>query len=180
MAPTHTIQDGDHEYIEWLYKHHWARFVSTAERALTDCARMYAEDLVADVMLDVECGRFGVLLGTCADPPSFIGGVIRHRARHLNRREMRVVSLPNDVLDPATCEAWSRAAQILLARDVSGALRHLTPRQREVASMHWLDQWSTPQIAGALGISVCTVKELLRRAALRLRDQLAQYADEKG
>jgi RNA polymerase sigma factor (sigma-70 family) len=67
------------------------------------------------------------------------------------------------------------AGQIVLARDVADALRHLTPRERQVATLHWLQQWTGPQIADGLGISVCTVKELLRRAGQQLRAQLARY-----
>lgn len=180
MVQTRANGKSDHEYLEWLYRHHWSRFVSTAEYALADCARGYAEDLVADVMLDVERGRFGALPDIYRDTPRFIDGVIRHRARHVNRREMRVVSISHEALAPVACEAWTRAAQILLAEDVAAALRRLTPRQQQVARMHWLNQWSEPEIATALGISACTVKELLRRAAFQLRIQLASYANSNN
>ena len=151
--------------------------MSTAQHALADCARVYAEDLVGDVLLDVERGRFERLPANCRDTPRFIDGVIRHRARHVNRREMRVVSISREVFAPVVCEAWACAAQICLAKDVAAALARLTPRQEQIARMHWLNQWSEPEIATALGISACTVKELLRRAAFQLRCHLACYAN---
>lgn len=167
------------ERIERLYRSHWNWFVTTAERALGDAARASAQDLVAEVMDDVRRGRFALLPAADRDAARFIAGVIRQRARHVNRREARSVSLSEHEPAAAPCDPWARAAQILLARDLADALRQLTPRERQVATMHWLQQWSGPQIATELGISVSTVKELLRRAGRRLRAHLDHY-DEAG
>lgn len=161
--------------IERLYREHWDRLVTTAEHALDDCARAHAQDVVAEVMDDVRRGRFAVLPPCDPDAARFIAGVVRQRARHVNRRESRAVALSENAHHAAPCDPWVCAAQILLARDVADALEQLPPRQRQVATMHWLQQWSGPEIAAELGISVCTVKELLRRAGRRLRIQLEQY-----
>jgi RNA polymerase sigma factor (sigma-70 family) len=149
--------------------------VWTAQNALFDYARAHAQDLVSDVITDVGRGAFHALPDADHQAVGFIESVIRNRANHINRREARLVSLSGDEPSSDPHDPWQRGARVLLVRDVADALSRLTPREREVAAMHWLDQWSSPEIAGALGISVRTVKELLRRARRGLRAHLARY-----
>lgn len=158
-----------------LYVRHWHGFVRTAQGALRDFARAHAEDLVSEVMLDVGSGRFDRLPPVDHEAARFVRGVIRHRAGHLNRRESRLTALGGDMPSAGTGDPWRHTSQSLLARDVSGALRQLTPREREVAALHWLGQCSSPEIAAVLGVSVRTVKELLRRARRKLRVHLAAH-----
>ncbi len=131
---------------------------------------------MAQIMADVCAGELAGLPPGDTSAVAFIRGVIRNRAAHINRRERRLVPLPElaDDEDP-----WARATRILVTADVEVAMTLLTPRQREVAVRHWLQQESTPEISAALGIAPRTVKELLRRAAKELRTTLSCHNDER-
>jgi RNA polymerase sigma factor (sigma-70 family) len=159
-----------------LYSIHWHHFVSTAERALFACARPMAEDLVADVMVDILRGGIIGLPTGDGGAVRFVDGVIRNRARHLNRREGRLDQFEDDHAGVQTSDPWRQATCILLVHDVERALMQLTPREREIVRLHWLLQWTTPEIALELRIAVRTVKELLRRAKHRLVTHLALHA----
>lgn len=158
-----------------LYVTYWDQFLWTANHALFDYARAFAPDVVSDVIIDVGQGAFPGLPDAEFNAARFVRNVIRHRAVHINRREARLVSLSDETWSGETLDPWQPGARALLARDVRDALSCLAPREREVAALHWLDQWSCREIAGALGISLRTVKELLRRARRRLRTSLARY-----
>lgn len=163
-----------------LYAHHWDELVTTAERALCDYARAHAPDLVSEAIDDVRRGAFNTLPDTDDNDVGFIKGVLRNRARHVNRREARLVSLSSADQSVSLVDPWQKSGRALLERDVLDALAQLTPRERQLASLHWLEQWSGPEIAATLGISVHTVKELLRRARRHLRRHLARYAGLEG
>ena len=49
------------------------------------------------------------------------------------------------------------------------AFRELPPRQQEVFALRYLEGWSTEEVAGALHLSVGSVKQHLFRAVRRLR-----------
>jgi RNA polymerase sigma factor (sigma-70 family) len=159
-----------------LYARYWHSFVWTARRELNDYARGYAEDLVSDVILDLGRGAFASVPRGEELAARYVRGVIRRRAAHLNRREARLVALEESFPGSVSADPGRQCAQCLLAADVSTALATLTPRERQVAALHWLQQCSNPEIAEALSISVNTVKELLRRAGGKLRLQLARHA----
>lgn len=151
----------------------------TARMSLYAAMRMHAEDLVAGVIADIACGEFHNLPTTSEGVMAFAKGVIHNRARHLNREASRFDGL-NDQVSPARCvvDPWACGARLILHRDVECALASLTPREREVARLHWLEQWSAPEIAERLGTATRTVKELLRRAAPKLRCALSRHRDE--
>ncbi|MHB0947488.1 MAG: RNA polymerase sigma factor [Gemmatimonadaceae bacterium] len=150
-----------------------ARLRGRVARALFACARTEAEDLVAEVIADIWCGRFdSVPEGECR-LFAFAGGILRNRALHANRGGARHLSL--DCITAATNGAdlpWALAERVVRSHAVHRALERLPARQRQVARLHWLEQYETPEIAEVLGISVRTVKELLRRARGRLRADL--------
>jgi len=55
-------------------------------------------------------------------------------------------------------------------REVSRAMnRHLTPRQKECLTLHYLKSYSQKRIAGLLGIHQTTVSQHIRYALRKLR-----------
>lgn len=159
-------------WAELLLTHHWDHLVREAERALFSYAHAHAEDLVAGLIAHVTTGRFKEFPNTTERVLKFAKGVVRNRARDINRREARWVQSPGQSLLEKRLVA---AADLdpLLRREIEDALAHLTPREREVSKLHWLDGWPTPQLAEKLDIRPRTVKELLRRARRKLRERLA-------
>lgn len=57
-----------------------------------------------------------------------------------------------------------------------GAFRHLSQRQREVFVLRHLEDWSTQDVAEALGLSTGSVKRHLFRAVERLRKGLVEHS----
>ena len=151
----------------------------TARMSLYAGMRMHADDLVAGVIADIACDEFHNLPTTSVGVMAFAKGVIHNRARHLNREAYRFDALTEHVSPSrGAVDPWACGARTILHRDVECALECLTPREREVASLHWLEQWSAPEIAERLGTSTRTVKELLRRAAPKLRCALARHHED--
>jgi RNA polymerase sigma factor (sigma-70 family) len=167
------------DWAESVCAHHRGEFVWTAKRALFSYARAHAEDIVSDVIMNIGDGAFPTLPDTAPKVVAFIKRVIQNRARHVNRREARFAPLSEDQPSTDCLDALQLGARFLLARDVAKGLEGLTTREREIARLHWLDECPSPEIATALGISLRTVKELLRRARRKLRARLAQYKGAK-
>lgn len=161
-----------------LCAQHWGELVSTARKALFCYARLHAEDVVSEVVVDIGCDVLPSLPSVEPAAIAFLKGVIRNRARHVNRRESRLRPL-SEWQAAATPDSWQLALRVQLTRDVAHALSGLTRREREVASHHWLEEWSSPDIAANLRISNRSVKELLRRARRKLRAALAHYDDAR-
>jgi RNA polymerase sigma factor (sigma-70 family) len=157
-----------------LCEAHLDELVRTAREALFVSAGAYAPELAMDVVDDIVTQRLHRLPQTEKQIVAFAKGVIRNRAKHINRDHGRHVPLESAVsLQADSTDPWKRAEAVTRARDIIEAFAHLTPRQREVAVLHWQEQWTTPEIADALGVSIKTVKELLRRARRRLRDMVS-------
>jgi RNA polymerase sigma factor, sigma-70 family len=166
------------ERAHHFYVHYGEALERSARRALFAHTQGDAMDLVCEVIADTADGAFPNLPRDDTKALAFLEGVIRHRASHINRREARVVALSGDDVLGDVSDAWQCAARVVVARDVSRALKMLTPREREMATLHWIEGWSSRQIGEALGVSVRTVKELLRRGRRRLRSNLSQYSDD--
>jgi RNA polymerase sigma-70 factor, ECF subfamily len=154
---------------------HVPRLRAVAVRALDASSRDDAEDMVAELMADVWHGRLTRLPDPERQLLAFAEGVLRNRAMHLNRRRRRTVSLDDAPVGGDSIDHWAAADRIITAHDVGEALHRLTPRQRELASLHWIQQQGCPLIAAELGISLRTVKELLRRARKALCADLHRY-----
>jgi RNA polymerase sigma factor (sigma-70 family) len=180
----HTRRDRDTtaremtERARVMHIDHRSDFVRTARAALFGFARDQAQDLVSEVIADVGRGAFPALPDVDRRAMKFVQTVIRYRARHINRCEARMVSFDEEQSPIDLVDGWERCAQIFLVRDVTNSLARLPARQREVASLHWLEQRSCPEIAARLGITVRTVKELLRRARRSLRAKLAHHRSQ--
>ncbi len=85
-----------------------------------------------------------------------------NRSRRLRRREVSVG-------DPPELPVGDRTGEVADADAVRRALAELTPRQRAVLVLRYLDDRSEEQTAHALGCSVGTVKSQTHKALARLR-----------
>lgn len=160
---------------EFLCVYHWNDLVRTAEAALFSYARTLPEDLVADLIADVNANHFPklALQPTTTKLVSFAKGVVRNRAKDANRREVRLVRFKEQPPANQRLDVSRTESHALLRHEIETALAHLTPRERQVAILHWLDGWQTPDLAKKLGLARSTVKELLRRAKRKLHAALS-------
>ena len=94
--------------------------------------------------------------------------VSAHLARFRRRRVAEVLSavLPEQraAYDVHPTEA---------AESVAERLAGLTPRQRTVMVLRYVEDWTESEIADAMGVTTGTVKTLAHRALARLRDPAA-------
>lgn len=156
---------------------HWESLVRAAASALFRRYQTYAEDLVADLIADIAAGAFPNLPEKSDTLVAFARGVIRNRAKQVNRREARLLRFADlrqiaEVPARVDTDAWRSALRAQLARDIAAASAYLTPREAEIAQLHWIEAWPTTDIASRLGIAPRTVKELLRRARRKLNQLL--------
>jgi RNA polymerase sigma-70 factor (sigma-E family) len=88
----------------------------------------------------------------------------------LRRRQVVQVRLAegHDDYDPRAGDSTTAAE---LRPVLLGALRTLTPHQREIVVLRYFDDRSLNEVAELLGISVGTVKSTLSRAVAQLREQ---------
>lgn len=125
-----------------------------------------AQDLVQETHVRM-AGRWGAITRHDGDPTAYARTVL-HRIhidqwRRRQRRPERLVDRPpeRDVAD------GTDAADLRLA--LTEALARLTPRQRSVLVLRYLEDRTEAQTAAVLGCSVSTVKSQARHAILRLR-----------
>lgn len=134
-----------------------------------------AEDLTQETYLaavrEIACGRIA------ADPVRWLFGIARHKLLDHYRRQGRDqglvvpwydgieddVSLPT--LDPALEEDRARVAD---------ALGRLPASQQAVMVLRYLDGWSVPEVASALGKTVHAVESLLARGRAGFKRALSE------
>jgi RNA polymerase sigma-70 factor (ECF subfamily) len=135
-----------------------------------------AEDLAQDGLV-AALGR----LDQCREPDRFAAWLfqgVRNRAlSHVSQRRNR-----SDLLDhvPRGEAQEGSAAQLLLRRQLLGALERLRPVQREVVLLHDLESWTHAEIASALEISEVMSRQHLFVARKAMREWLGDEARNAG
>ncbi|ANH39970.1 RNA polymerase sigma-E factor [Nocardioides dokdonensis FR1436] len=130
-----------------------------------------AEDLVQLALAKV-VPRWGRIDG---DPEPYVRRVLVHenisRWRRRRWREQSAEVLPEATAGPSRIDH----EDVWLLRD---ALATLTPKQRAVVVLRYLDDLSEQQTADALGVSRGTVKSQTHAALVRLRERLPDLRPE--
>lgn len=107
--------------------------------------------------------------------PGFLYQVARSVAVDHARRSRRVETEPLDLLRDLGDRFDERLLGGIFVRSY---LEQLPPREREVAWMSFLEEWSAEDIALELGITPGAVRATKTRAARRLREILWREADD--
>jgi RNA polymerase sigma factor (sigma-70 family) len=165
------------DWAAWLQSHHHRDLLHVARLSLFGDAYGQEEDIVADAIAEVAYGTLSRLPTTPPEVLAFVKAVVRFKAMHATRRELRFAPM-SAAREPSHSPDihWRTAWLATLARDIDVALSDLTPRERQVSSLHWLHGLRVRDITARLSISDGTVKELLRRSARKLRRSLAAHA----
>jgi RNA polymerase sigma-70 factor (ECF subfamily) len=140
-------------YRDWVYRLAW-RFTGDEHDAL---------DVLQETFIYLLRKFPGFELG--AAMTTFLYPVVKHLALNVCRRRASVPSpLPREDAQPA-CDPTpaSRA-------DLAAAMATLSPEQREVVLMRFVDDMPLGEIAVALEIRLNTVKSRLYNALQKLRD----------
>ncbi|HUF51343.1 MAG TPA: sigma-70 family RNA polymerase sigma factor [Longimicrobiales bacterium] len=167
----------------------WAEHLARRERGrLVEAARWElggdqaeAEDIASDVITAVLEERFEDrfhLPARDGQAVAYALTVTRNMARTRGRATRRRASLISaHMIRDSGASTPPAAIEPKLAAAVNQALARLTPRERELAELHWMYGATTGEIARRLAISQNTVKELLRRARKKLARHLASVSE---
>jgi RNA polymerase sigma-70 factor, ECF subfamily len=168
------IGRGDEDAMAAFYREHGR--VVLAQVLLVVGERVLAEEIVQDTMLAVWQGA-GSFRGE-SSVRSWVIGIARRQTRdRLRGRHLRVADEAFLADQPSSgpgpeVTALDRAE----LAEVKGAIRDLTPPQREVLGLVFGAGLSLPEVAGVLAIPVGTVKSRLTAA----RTALGRILNEKG
>jgi RNA polymerase sigma-70 factor (ECF subfamily) len=110
------------------------------------------------------------------NPLGWLRTIVRREAIRHRARNRALISLDDhgDVHDPA---AARRLDVLALQLDVREAVRSLTPADRKLLALRYVDDLTQPAVASALGIPEGTAKVRLHRARGRLQRVLAEHDD---
>ncbi len=179
QAPSQGDSQGDEAAIDWqaaLAEHdRWLRMVVRA--------RLHEPPAVDDVMQEVALAAVAQA-APIADRSKVapwlyrlaVRQVLLYRRKHGRRRklvdrfaeETHPTEVDRRAVDPLD---WLVATE--RGRMIRGALAKLAPRDAEILTLKYSEDWSYHEIAARLGISHSAVEARLHRARARLRDELA-------
>lgn len=133
-----------------------------------------AEDLLQEAL--VKLARHWSRVGGDR-PDAYVRRILYHD--NITRwRRTRLETVTEEVPEPRGMQfgpAWEDRA------DVRAALQELTPKQRAVLVLRFLEDLTQEQTAEVLGVSVGTVKSQTSVALARMRDVLGtEWAEERG
>jgi RNA polymerase sigma-70 factor (ECF subfamily) len=144
--------------------------------------RLLGDDVLAQDCMSETFSRFLVALKRESGPDTFLQAYLYRIAHNWVTdyyRSTVPASLPLDdqvIADPAG-EPHQMVADGIESQQVRAALTLLTPDQRQVIVLKYLDDWENEAIAQALNKPIGAVKALQHRALAALRRILSRYED---
>lgn len=147
-----------------------------AARTLREARRVAEPDDAADIAQEAMIRVWRSLRdGTIPDHPvAWLRTIVRREAwRHRERAALAVSLDDHGDVDDRT--AANRLDLLPLQVDVRRAVRSLTPQDRKLLALRYVDDLTQPAVASALGIPEGTAKVRLHRARGRLQQVLAEH-----
>lgn len=109
--------------------------------------------------------------------PAWLGAIVRHRARRLGRERSKEPLALDEVIVTYAPSIVARLQEDEESKIVRCAVAGLPPDAREAAELHYLQDWTAPQIADFLALPLTTVKWRLHTARRLLRSRLASLEE---
>lgn len=153
------------EEFQWLFAQEYVPVVCAANVVLHDYAR--AEEVAQDAF--VRLLEHWPKVSTYERPGAWVRKVAIRQAIKVATREARIVSLEDGW--PAGCEARP------LDLDLLAAIQDLSPKQRAVVTLYYLEDWPAAEIAEVVDCKVSTVSVHLHRARIRLAEILGEEVE---
>jgi RNA polymerase sigma-70 factor (ECF subfamily) len=164
---------GDQAALRGIYEAEAARMVGVALRILR--RQTLAEEAVHDVFVQVwqRSGSFDPGKG---DARSWLYAIVRNRALSILRGEGRLEHV--DDFEPMGLESEDEAPDVVVQRLADGGrlrrcLERLDGRRREIIVLAYAQGLSHGELAGRLKIPLGTIKSLIRRSLVVLKDCMA-------
>jgi RNA polymerase sigma-70 factor (ECF subfamily) len=171
MSPTvlQRIASGDAAAVRECMDQYGALVWSLARRMSRTAAD--AEDATQEIFLDIwrSAGRYDASL---ASDKVFIATIARRRLiDRLRKRSAEPPMDPAEVLETVACADPGNLPETSTeAGQATRALATLTPEQRQVLELGLMHGLTQSEIATRLGLPLGTVKSLMRRGLLRVRE----------
>jgi RNA polymerase sigma-70 factor (ECF subfamily) len=147
-----------------------------AARCLREARRVTDPDDAADVAQEALIRAWRSLRGGTMPehPGAWLRTIVRREALRHRERSAAAISL-DEHGDLDDRSAASRLDLLPLQVDVRRAVRSLTPQDRKLLALRYVDDLTQPAVASALGIPEGTAKVRLHRARGRLQQVLAEH-----
>jgi RNA polymerase sigma-70 factor (ECF subfamily) len=147
-----------------------------ADRCLREARRIAPPDDAADIAQEAMIRAWRSLRdGTVPEHPVAWLRTIVHREAHRHRGRKAVAISLDEHGDIDDRRATSRLDLLPLQVDVRRAVRNLTPHDRKLLLLRYVDDLTQPAVALALGIPEGTAKVQLHRARGRLQRVLSEH-----
>jgi RNA polymerase sigma-70 factor (ECF subfamily) len=161
------------DFESWA-RMHWHQLLGIA-RVVTGDPTL-AQDVLQDCLLDVY-QRWARISGDGSHPLAYAARIMGSKAANQRRtawgRRVRVTDDAVMLDGKSGDQSGSIHDRIIIA----GALRQLSPRQRQIVAMHYLLDMSVAEIAAEMGVPTGSVTSDLTRARQRLRADLTGGGD---
>jgi RNA polymerase sigma-70 factor (ECF subfamily) len=148
----------------------------------------YAYRLLGDTTLAEDCladtfSRFLKSLQMGQGPDQHLQAYLYRIAHnwitdHYRRQTPIITQLSEEMEDPGLTQMHEEIEQRLIGQRVRLALRSLTPDQRQVITLKFIEEWDNQEVAISLGKPVSAVKALQHRAIESLRKILKDVKNE--
>jgi RNA polymerase sigma-70 factor (ECF subfamily) len=149
---------------------------SLVTQCLREARRVAAPDDAADIAQEALIRVWRSLCaGTVPDHPMAWLRTIVRREAHRHRERVAVAISLDEHGDLDDRVAARRLERLPLQVDVRRAVRSLTPQDRKLLALRYVDDLTQPAVASALGIPEGTAKVRLHRARGRLQQVLAEH-----
>ncbi|MEO3828873.1 SigE family RNA polymerase sigma factor [Actinomadura sp. B10D3] len=158
---------------------HFREFVTLRSAALMRLAYLLTggDQHAAEDVLQIALAKTAARWTAVENPEAYVRRVMYRQQASFRRLKWRQRETRRGVLPEEIARDELSAVDLKLA--VRGALARLTPRQRMVLALRFLEDRPEAEVAQILGCSIGTVRSTTHRSLARLR-RLAPELDESG
>ncbi len=164
---------GDRRAFRVLYERTAAKLLATARRILSD--EKAAEDAVQEAYVRI-WSRAGDFDAGIASPIAWMATIARHAAIDAARRGAERISAASTAIDTEMSERLADPAtggeRLFAGTRLAACLQGLDEERRGMVLLAYCHGWSREELAGRFGRPVATVKTILRRSLIALKECL--------
>ena len=167
------VAAGDRQAFRVLYERTAAKLLAAARRILSDEAT--AEEAVQEAYVRI-WSRASDFDPAIASPIAWMATIARHAAIDAVRRGAQRVSSASTVIDDDMSERladpMTTGDRVVAGTRLAACLEQLEAERRSMVLLAYCHGWSREELAGRFSRPVATIKTILRRSLLALKECL--------